>query len=524
MRSCTGRCSAATAELALIACLAAGGALAAPCEPARIVIDRGETQRLVLCGAAAAATYRTAAPVGVTVRYLEPLRQCGVGDRRAGAHIVLEAGSDAVSGALTLSADAAAPACDPVSIEVPDRVLLPAAELRQRRGGLILKLHTPPGLELGDDCAGALGFPAGDGMQLAPGRVPAPRCSRHSLEVAVSALDERPGAAKIVVPVAGRDGIRREAIAWARPPRPQWLDDMREADARHIDVLGVRTRYFEAGSGPPMVLVHGGQPSSMDGTAWDWQQNFRALSRHFRVLALDRLGQGYTDHPADLDDYRDYYPRVVAHLGEFLRLKAPGRVHLVGHSQGSWPVTRLALDQPERIASLTLVDGTMVSPSRDAGAAIRFYLYLSGELHPPAGETLESARRGMALFSYTGNNLTDQRVERLVAMTRQPKYAAGQAWFAKSGMSPAHPSFRRLKQELLADLEAGRLKVPVLVVWGANDPEGSLASGLELFRLVGQSSPDAQLHVFARAGHLSFIEYPQAFNRVLIDFATASGD
>lgn len=338
--------------------------------------------------------------------------------------------------------------------------------------------------------------------------------------MAVVTRDARPHPAKIVIPGARRaDGVITEAVAYASAPLPEWTRAMPESAARFVTVNGVRTRYFEEGRGEVLLLVHGGQPSSMDGTAWDWQQNFAGLARHFHVYALDRIGQGYTDNPANLEDYRDYYDLVVAHVLGFMDAMGIERAHLAGHSQGSWPVTRIALDHPERVASLTLVDGTMVAPSRDGGTAVRFYLYLSQDLHPDSGETLESARRGMELFSWSGNNLTDQRVERLLAMTRQPKYAASKAWFASSAMSPAHPSFRSLKQNVLQELEAGKLKVPVLLVWGQNDPEGSLPSGLELFRLVSASSPRAQMHIFGRSGHLSFIEYPEAFNRVLIDFA-----
>jgi hypothetical protein len=152
------------------------------------------------------------------------------------------------------------------------------------------------------------------------------------------------------------------ASAEVRPPEPAWLSDMDEADARFVSVNGIRTRYFDKGAGEVLLLVHGRQPSSMDGTAWDWQQNFAALAKHFHVYALDRIGQGYTDNPADLDDYKDYYPLVVRHVLGFMEAVGIRRAHLVGHSQGSWPVTRIAIDHPARVASLTLVDGTMGSP------------------------------------------------------------------------------------------------------------------------------------------------------------------
>jgi 2-hydroxy-6-oxonona-2,4-dienedioate hydrolase len=518
MRSCTARC-ARRAELRgaaiVLAALAtvASAARAADCTPERLTLERGETRRITLCGGGPASA---TPPPGITIAHLQPLGRCDIGDTRPGLQLVVTAGANAQSGAWSVTG------CTPIHFDVPDRSALGPATLTPRRGGterLRLTIRAPAGVDLRPACREPLQFPAGDGLSLAPAPGATPRCSAGRLTLDVVRLDERPAPAKIVLPVLLADGSTRTAIAFAAPPPPRWLNDMREADARWVDVDGVRTRYFVAGRGEPMLLVHGGQPSSMDGTAWDWQQNFAALARHFRVYALDRLGQGYTDHPANLDDYQDYYPRVVAHVAGFMRALDIERAHLVGHSQGSWPVTRIALDHPERVASLTLVDGTMVSPSRDAGKAIRFYIHLSEHLHPPDGETLESVRRGMRYFSHTGNNLTEQRIERLLAMTRQPKFAPGREWFARSGMSPAHPSFRRLKQALLDELAAGKLQVPVLVVWGANDPEGSVASGEALYELVRGSSPRAQWRLVENSGHLSFIEHPAAFNEILIDFA-----
>jgi 2-hydroxy-6-oxo-6-(2'-carboxyphenyl)-hexa-2,4-dienoate hydrolase len=508
---------------AAILLIVSGGAAAAPCSPDALEIDRGETRRVVICADTVPERHQLTMPAGIAAEYQQRLRHCAVGDRRPGLQLVLRAGADAASGPL-LIADAATnePACDALPVNVPDRRLLPAARLASRGdGGLTLQIDAPGGIDLSGSCEAVPDFPASDGLTLeSTGEPTAARCSRSVLRIPVRALDQRRGPAKVILQARSTgDGSVIPAVAYAKAPDPHWLGAMPEADARFLEVGGVRTRYFEKGKGEALVLVHGGQPSSMDGTAWDWQQNFDALANSFRVYALDRIGQGYTDNPADLDEYRDYYPRVVAHLLGFMDAMGLRRAHLVGHSQGSWPVTRIALDQPDRVASLTLVDGTMVAPSRDGGSAVRFYLYLSQDLHPGAGETLESARRGMELFSFTRNNLTDQRVARIVEMARQPKYAQAQAWFAKSGMSPAHPSFRALKQQALQELEAGKLRVPVLIVWGQNDPEGSLPSGLDLFRIVSASSPRARLHVFGRSGHLSFIEYPEEFNEVLTGFA-----
>lgn len=507
-----------------------GVAAAASCEPDALTLDRGETRRVVICAEGLPEAYSLNAFAGVAVEYQQRLKHCGIGDKRPGVQLKLVATDDARGGTLNLTDLAGAPtSCGTIKVDVPERLRLPDATLVRRERNddrrLELRVKAPRGIDLAPSCAAGPSFPATDGLTLAvESQRDKGRCSARALRRDVAALDARQLPAKIVLPAVKRaDGSTVEAVTYAMPPAPRWLDAMDEDDARYVDVNGIRTRYFEKGGSKgrkeALVLVHGGQPSSMDGTAWDWQQNFDGLAERFHVYALDRLGQGYTANPANLDDYNDYYPRVVEHVRGFIRAMGLERVHLVGHSQGSWPVTRIALDEPGLVASLTLVDGTMVSPPHDAGSAIRFYLYLSQDLHPASGETLESVRRGMEFFSYTRNNLTEQRIARLLEMTKQDKYKPAVDWFAKSMMSPAHPKFRVLKKQIVSELEEGKLKVPVLVVWGRNDPEGSLDSGLALFRNVSTSSPYARLHVFGRSGHLSFIEHPEEFTRVLSAFA-----
>ncbi|MDE0345911.1 MAG: hypothetical protein OXI66_09040, partial [Boseongicola sp.] len=75
-------------------------------------------------------------------------------------------------------------------------------------------------------------------------------------------------------------------------------------EAKFIEVDGIRTRYFTAGEGAPLVLFHGGQFGSQNlaESACDWELNVQGLSRWYRVFAVDKLGQGYTDNPKD-DDY-----------------------------------------------------------------------------------------------------------------------------------------------------------------------------------------------------------------------------
>ncbi len=66
--------------------------------------------------------------------------------------------------------------------------------------------------------------------------------------------------------------------------------------AKFVDVNGVRTRYYDVGSGEPILLIHGARPSGTS-SANTWVPILTGLSKRFRVLAPDRLGHGMTENP-----------------------------------------------------------------------------------------------------------------------------------------------------------------------------------------------------------------------------------
>ena len=109
-------------------------------------------------------------------------------------------------------------------------------------------------------------------------------------------------------------------------------------------------------------------------------------------------------------------------------------------------------------------------------------------------------------------------LEKSLAIARSAKFAEAATHFTNNRMSPAHPNYRALKGALLQDLRDGKLKVPTLVVWGHEDPEGSYGSGVELFNIISATNPNSAMHVFANAGHSPFKEYPDRFNRLVVSF------
>ena len=77
-------------------------------------------------------------------------------------------------------------------------------------------------------------------------------------------------------------------------------------DPQFVDVGGIRTRYFDKGSGEVLLLVHGSHMGTPDAceSALDWELNFESLAERYRVIAMDKLGQGYTGNPQTDADYK----------------------------------------------------------------------------------------------------------------------------------------------------------------------------------------------------------------------------
>ena len=165
-------------------------------------------------------------------------------------------------------------------------------------------------------------------------------------------------------------------------------------DPRFVKVGGISTRYFEAGTGPPLVLVHGGQMGSTY-NAYHWSLNFDDLAQRFHVYALDKLGQGFTDNPGADADYT--MAAAIQHVHDFLRALSIEDAVLVGHSRGALPAIRVAVEDPRRVSVLVILDSNTLPPD-DPSTPTDFYQRLDAE--PPASDE-EYVRREPAETTVT---------------------------------------------------------------------------------------------------------------------------
>lgn len=284
---------------------------------------------------------------------------------------------------------------------------------------------------------------------------------------------------------------------------------------RFVEVDGIRTRYYEAGAGEPLVLVHGGQfgPGySLD----SWSMNLHVLARSFHVYALDRLGQGHTDNPKSDDAYT--FEALFQHFRGFLEAVGVRGAHFVGHSRGGLPIARLALEHPQLVRTLVIVDSSTLAPEDPQFPSGAFYGDIARRM-PPGPPTREAVRLEPAAQSYSTRHVGDDFVGRLLEIALLPKTQEAQRRMAALGERVWTPSLNRARADALRMIDQHGLPVPTLVIWAFNDVSAPMGvHGLPLFQRIAAKTPHSEFHVLNQSGHYVFREQPTAFNRLVQSF------
>lgn len=285
------------------------------------------------------------------------------------------------------------------------------------------------------------------------------------------------------------------------------------SQAKFVDVDGIGTRYFDKGSGETVVLFHGGNFGSHHGAdcAADWDLNFDGLAEKCRVVAVDKIGQGQTDNPETDDDYT--MARVVAHALRFLQVLDLQDCHIVGHSRGAFLTCRMTLEDPSRIKSNIMVDTATLGPGQG-----RNHIVFADTPQPYLSR--ESQRWVMEKYSFNPKIVTDDWLDELTRVAALPKYRESVGKMLGQGLDEKlfQPELARQKADTFDLLAAHGTRRPNLLVWGLDDPTATIDQGLALYEIVAHREPRTEMHVFNQAGHFSYREHPEAFNRLIVDY------
>jgi haloacetate dehalogenase len=272
---------------------------------------------------------------------------------------------------------------------------------------------------------------------------------------------------------------------------------------------GVRIHYRRLGSGPGMVLLHG-----FPQTGHMWRKVLPALADRFTVVAPDLRGYGDSDRPAGGYDKRT----MAADVAELIRVLGLAPVVLVGHDRGARVAHRFALDHPDLLTRLVLLD---IAPTYDVFAQLdqqrarRVWHWLF-HLVPDLPEALTAGREDVYLryfyrtLALNPAAIEEEAVQEYVRCFRQPgaMRAAFEDYRAGGSVDLEHDAADRQR----------RVTAPTLVLWGqartsqAADMLGAWQARCE--RVEGFAVPDC--------GHFIPEEQPAVVVRAVLRFAAGT--
>lgn len=265
---------------------------------------------------------------------------------------------------------------------------------------------------------------------------------------------------------------------------------MRLPDDRYVVVDSHRVRYWDAGSGPGLLLLHG-----LGSSALVWHRSMAGLSEWGRVIALDLPGHGLSDMPRQ--NFR--LPEAAAFVARFMQGLCEGPFVVVGNSVGGAIAMEVALSFPDQVRAVVLVD------SAGLGREIAWWLRLLSI--PGIGEYIERPSpqrmcRIVQALVYDPSGVEDEFLLEMYRYRARPEASRWLLRFLRTGVSVwgQRPQVQRLDR-------LSHLGTPVLILWGRQDRLVPVAHAVR----AAARCRRAALEVFDRCGHWPQLEHPEQF-------------
>ncbi len=281
-----------------------------------------------------------------------------------------------------------------------------------------------------------------------------------------------------------------------------------DIESRTVVVDGLRMHVRTGGDGPTAVLLHGWPQTGLC-----WRRVAPGLvEAGYSVVVPDLRGYGLTDKPTGGYDKRSM-ARDVRGLLRGLGL-AGEPVHVVGHDRGARVGHRWALDAPEELASLTVLDIVPTHAMISSGSmrTARGYWHWLFHLQPDLPELLV----GPQVETYLRHLLDQWTVQRAALADAVDDYV--RAFRAPGALRAGFDDYRALDEDVAQDqasADAGqRVALPVLALWG----DAGLPSGLPVLDVWREYATDVRGGPVAACGHFVPEEQPRELLRSLLPF------
>lgn len=269
----------------------------------------------------------------------------------------------------------------------------------------------------------------------------------------------------------------------------------------YIAINQVRYYYEEAGSGAPLVLLHG-----FTGSLENWASHQANFSRHYRTIAIDLIGHGRTDSPKDLTRYRmENCARDLKAILTELAESEP--VNLLGYSMGGRLALYMAVACPAWINRLVLESA---SPGLKTEAEKRERIERDEQLK------YSIIRDGIASFVQKWEKIPLFASHEKLAPPVRAKLRGQRMKNNPLGLANSLIGMGTGVQPSLWESLSG-LEMPVLLMAGALDHKF-----MEICGQTAELIPDARLEIIHDAGHTIHLEQPHIFQKLVLQFLSSN--
>ena len=269
----------------------------------------------------------------------------------------------------------------------------------------------------------------------------------------------------------------------------------------YINAGGVNTRVIEAGSGPVLIFLH-----CTGGHAEAYLRNIEEHAKHFRVMAIDMVGHGYSDMP-DID----YNPQdYVDFMLDFIDAIGADKVSISGESLGAQVAAWFAIQHPERINKIVMNTGILLPPDPEGAKDLEDLLERTRKA--TGAPDREAVRMRLRWLVHEDHSVTDELIECRYQIYAQPGRAATVRKIAEASIGALLISEIQ-EQWNTADLMK-QIGVPTLLLWTKYNPGQLVPLAEEGAKLI----PDCELIILQNSAHWPQWEEPEEFNRVHIEY------
>jgi len=280
-----------------------------------------------------------------------------------------------------------------------------------------------------------------------------------------------------------------------------------------VDVGEAELRVRHGGGGPPLLLLHGHPRTHVT-----WHRVAALLAPELTVVCPDLRGYGESSKPPTTPDHEPYSKRALARdMLVLMRTLGHERFAVAGHDRGSYVAFRLALDAPDAVAGLVVMDSVPIAEALahcDARfASAWWHWFFLGQTEKPAERVISADPD--AWYTATAEHMGDDAFADYRRAIHDPAtvHAMCEDYRAGLGIDRAHDE---------ADRAAGRrVRCQLLVMWSRRDDlEALYGDPVAVWRAWSEHEPE---QVVVESGHHMAEEAPEQVAAALRAFVVSGG-